>query len=166
MYYDIREFSERVTRGEDGVYRWHYPMNPRRNKYPLVIMGKVFFTIAALSAAGLLIVGSPNPGKMSDWAMPLMVIALYLGVFALVAGIMYLAGDDPMPFAMDEEKVTTFRAKTAGPHTFARVRRVRLLPEYDAIRLGLGVVLFIPPEDYDMVKSFILDRLPPTARVR
>ena len=166
MYYDIQQFPDRVVKDQDGVYRWHYPMNPRRNKYPLVIMGKVFFTIAALSAAGLLIVGSPNPGKMSDWAMPLMVIALYLGVFALVAGIMFLAGDDPMPFAMDEEKVITYRGKTAGPHTFAGVRRVRLLPQYDAIRLGLGVVLYIPPEDYETVRSFILDRLPSTAQVR
>lgn len=166
MYYDIQEFPPRVTKGEDGVYRWVYLMNPRRNRHPLSIMGKVFFSLSAVSAAGLLIVGSPNPLTMSDWAMPLMVTGLYLGVFLLVAGIQYLAGDDPLPFSMDEEKVTTFRGKSAGPYSFEHVRRVRLLPQYDAIRLGLGVTLYVPPEDYAAVEAFILAHLPPTADIR
>ena len=166
MYYDIREFSERVTRGEDGVYRWKYRMNPRRNKHSLIIMGEVFLIMAVLSTVALLIVGSPNPGKMSDWDMPLMVDALFLGMFLLIAGILFLVGDDPLPFSMDEEKIITFRSKTAGPHTFARMRKVKLLPQYDAIRLGLGVVLYIPPEDYEDVKSFLLAHLPPDADVR
>ena len=166
MYYDPKMFPLRVTKGEDGVYRWAYPMNPRTNKHPLSIMGKVFFSLAALSAAGLLIVGSPNPGKMSDWAMPLMVAGLMLGVFLLIAGLMYLGGDDMLPFAMDEEKIITYRSKTAGPHTFAHMRRVRFLPQYDGIRLALGVTLYVPHEDYEAVKTFILDRLPEGAKVR
>ena len=166
MYYDIHEFPDRVTRGEDGVYRWKYRMNPRRNKHSLIIMGEVFLIMAVLSTVALLIVGSPNPGKMSDWDMPLMVDALFLGMFLLIAGILFLVGDDPLPFAMDEEKIVTYRSKTAGPHTFARMRKVKLLPQYDAIRLGLGVVLYVPGEDYEAVKAFILDRLPPDADVR
>lgn len=166
MYYDIREHPDRVVRGEDGVYRWAYRMNPRRNKHPLSIVGKVFFSMAAISAAGLLVVGSPNPGKMSDWAMPLMVIGLFLGVFLLVTGLLYLQGDDLLPYAMDEESITTFRAKGAGPHSFRRMRRVRLLPRYDAIRLGFGMTIYVPAEDYDMVKDFILEHLPEGADVR
>ena len=166
MYYDIHEFPDRVTRGEDGVYRWKYRMNPRRNKHSLIIMGEVFLIMAVLSTVALLIVGSPNPGKMSDWDMPLMVDALFLGTFLLIAGILFLVGDDPLPFSMDEEKIITYRSKTSGPHTFARMRKVKLLPQYDAIRLGLGVVLYIPPEDYEDVKAFILGHLPPDADVR
>ena len=166
MYYNIHEFPDRVTRGEDGVYRWKYRMNPRRNKHSLIIMGEVFLIMAVLSTVALLIVGSPNPGKMSNWDMPLMVDALFLGMFLLIAGILFLVGDDPLPFSMDEEKIITYRSKTAGPHTFARMRKVKLLPQYDAIRLGLGVVLYIPPEDYEDVKSFLLAHLPPDADVR
>ncbi len=165
MHYDKSKFSERVTQGEDGVYRWVYKMNPRRNKHALIIMGEVFLIMAALSTVGLLIVGPPSR-DMSPWDMPLMVDALFLGMFLLIAGILFLVGDDPLPFSMDEEKVITYRAKTAGPHTFARMRRVKLLPQYDAIRLGLGVVLYVPNQDYETVKAFILDRLPPTAQVR
>ena len=29
MFYDVHEFPDRVTQGEDGVYRWKYRMNPR-----------------------------------------------------------------------------------------------------------------------------------------
>ena len=166
MYYDIKEFSERVTRGEDGVYRWKYRMNPRRNKHSLIIMGEVFLIMAVLSTVALLIVGSPNPGKMSDWDMPLMVDALFLGMFLLIAGILFLVGDDPLPFSMDEEKIITYRSKTAGPHTFERMRKVKLLPQYDAIRLGLGVVVYVPNEDYEEVKAFILAHLPPDAHIR
>ena len=166
MYCNIKQFPERVTRGEDGVYRWEYLMNPRRNKHALIIMGEVFLIMGALSTVGLLIAGSPDPGRMSVWDMPLMVLARFLGMFLLIAGILYLVGDDPLPFSMDKEKIITYRSKTAGPHTFARIRRVKLLPQYDAIRLGLGVVLYVPPEDYEDVKSFILAHLPPTADVR
>lgn len=166
MYYNIHEFPDRVTKCEDGVYRWKYRMNPRRNKHSLIIMGEVFLIMAILSTVALLIVGSPNPGKMSDWDFPLMVDALFLGMFLLIAGILFLVGDDPLPFSMDEEKIITYRSKTAGPHTFARMRKVKLLPQYDAIRLGLGVVLYIPPEDYEEVKAFLLAHLPPDADVR
>ena len=166
MYYDSKQFTARVVQGDDGVYRWVYKMNPRRNKHPLSLIGKVFFSMAALSAAILLIVGSPDPLTMSDWAMPLMILGLFLGIFLLVTLILYLQGDDPIPFAMDEKSVTTFRAKGAGPHLFCRMRRVRLLPQYDAIRLGFGTTIYVPQEDYDLVKSFLLEHLPPDADVR
>ena len=166
MYYDIHEFPDRVTKCEDGVYRWKYRMNPRRNKHSLIIMGEVFLIMAILSTVALLIVGSPNPGKMSDWDFPLMVDALFLGMFLLIAGILFLVGDDPLPFSMDEEKVITYRAKTAGPHTFARMRRVRFLPQHDAIRLGFGATIYVPSQDYAAVKAFILAHLPPAADVR
>ncbi len=100
---------------------------------------------------------------MSDWAMPLMVLALFLGLFLLITGLLYLAGDDPLPYAMDEEQVTTFRSKVAGPHFFDRVRRVRFLPQYDAIRLGFGTTLYVPREDYAAVKAFIIEHLPESA---
>ena len=166
MYCDLSQFSDRVVRGDDGVYRWRYRMNPRRNKHPLSVVGKVFFSMGCLSAAVLLVIGSPNPGKMSDWAMPLMVLGLFLGVFLLTTGLLYLQGDDILTYAMNEEGVTTFRAKAAGPHTFRHMRRVRLLPRYDAILLGFGVTLYVPQEDYEMVKNHILERLPEQARVR
>lgn len=165
LFYDSKQFPDRVTRGEDGVYRWKYRMNPRRNKHALILMGEVFLIMAALSTVGLLIVG-PSRRDMSVWSLPLMVDALFLGMFLLIAGILFLVGDDPLPFSMDEEKIITYRSKTAGPHTFARMRKVKLLPEYDAIRLGLGVVLYIPPEDYEAVKAFLLAHLPPDADVR
>ncbi len=166
MYCDLKQFPDRVTRSEDGVYRWCYRMNPRRNKHPLSVVGKVFFSMGCLSAAVLLVIGSPNPGKMSDWAMPLMVLGLFLGVFLLTTGLLYLQGDDVLNYAMDEEGVTTFRAKAAGPHTFRHMRRVRLLPQYDAMRLAFGVTLYVPQEDYETVKDFILQRLPEKASVR
>ncbi len=166
MYYDRKAFSDRVILGEDGVYRWSYPMNPRRNKHPISIVGKVFFSMGTISAAVLLVVGSPNPNAMSDWAMPLMVLGLFLGIFLLVTFLLYLQGDDPIPYAMDEEKITTFRGKNAGPHTFGRMRRVHLLPQYDAIHLGFGLTIYVPDEDYDAVKTFILEHLPESAHIR
>lgn len=118
MQYDIRMFPDRVTRCDDGVYRWTYRMNPRRNKHIPFIMAKVYGSMGFLAAAALLVVGSPNPQTMSDWAMPLMVLGVFLGLFLLTYGILYLMGDDPIPFAMDEKKVTTFRGKGAGPFFF------------------------------------------------
>lgn len=166
MQYDIRMFPDRVTRCDDGVYRWTYRMNPRRNKHIPFIMAKVYGSIGFLAAAALLVVGSPNPQTMSDWAMPLMVLGVFLGLFLLTYGILYLMGDDPIPFAMDEKKVTTFRGKGAGPFSFDRVRRVRFLLQHDAIRLAFGTVIYVPKEDYDAVRTFLLERLPPNVDIR
>ena len=166
MYYDSKQFTARVVQGDDGIYRWVYRMNPRRNKHPLSVVGKVFLAMGIVSAVGLRIVGAPNPLTMSDWDMPLMVLGLFLGIFLLVTVLLYLQGDDPLPFAMDEESITTFRAKGAGPHAFRRMRRVRLMPRYDAIRLGFGLTIYVPPEDYDTVKAFILTHLPPQTDIR
>ena len=166
MYYDSKQFTARVVQGDDGVYRWVYRMNPRRNKHPLSVVGKVFLAIGGVGAIGMFIAGPPNPLNMSVWDMPLMVLGLFLGVFLLVTVLLYLQGDDPLPFAMDEESITTYRAKVAGPHTFRSMRRVRLMPQYDAIRLGFGLTIYVPPEDYDLVKTFLLEHLPPEADVR
>ena len=166
MHCDIQQFPERVSRGNDGIYRWVYRMNPRRNRHPLSVIGKVFFSMGALSAAALLAIGSPNPDAASGWAMPLMVLGMFLGVFLLITGLLYLQGDDPLTYAMDEESVTTFRAKAAGPHTFRRMRRIKFMPRYDAIRLGFGLTVYVPREDYKMVKDYILERLPENAVIR
>ena len=166
MYYDSKHFTARVVQGDDGVYRWVYLMNPRRNKHVLIIIGRVFLAIGGLSAVGMFIVGPPNPLTMSVWDMPLMVFSVFLGIFLLVTLLLYLQGDDRLAYAMDEESITTFRAKAAGPHTFRRMRRVRFIPQYDAIRLGFGLTVYVPAEDYDRVKAFILEHLPPDADVR
>ena len=163
--YTIQEYPPRVTRGEDGVYRWSYPMNPRRNKHPLSVVGRVFFAMGALGAMGMFIAGPPTH-TMSVWDMPLMVLGVFGGVFLLVTLLLYLQGDDRLAYAMDREGITTFRAKVAGPHLFSCVRRVRLMPQHDAIRLGFGVTIYVPSEDYEAVKAFILEHLPPSAHVR
>ena len=165
MYYDSKSFTARVLQGDDGVYRWVYKMNPRRNKHPLSIVGKVFLIMGGLGAIGMFIAGPPTH-TMSVWDMPLMILALFLGIFLLVTLLLYLQGDDPLAYAMDEESITTFRAKVAGPHTFRHMRRVRFMPQYDAIRLGFGLTIYVPAEDYDMVKAFILERLPSKADIR
>ncbi len=159
------EFPTRVTQGEDGCYRWQYLMNPRRNKHSLSIIGRVFLAMGVLSAVGLLIVGPPTH-TMSVWAMPLMVLGLFLGLFLLITGGLYLQGDDPLPYAMDEEKVTTFTGKNKGPHFFSRMRRVRFLREHDAIRLGFGLTIYVPSEDYETVEAFLRAHLPKDADVR
>jgi|GEM_PF-6494304 len=166
MNYDAKLFSDRVTKGEDGVYRWIYRMNPRRNKHPVSVIGKALLAMAIPSALALFIVGSPMPRVMPDWEMPLMAIGLFLGMFLLITGLLYLQGDDPLAFAMDGEKVMTYRAKAAGPHVLGRVRRVRFMPQHDAIRLAFGVTLYVPKEDYGFVRAFLLEHLPRDVQVR
>ncbi len=163
--YDSKDFPPRITRGEDGVYRWMYLMNPRRNKHLLIVIGQTILVMAVISVTGLFIAGAPSLG-MSDWTMPMMILGMFLGMFLLIAAILYLMGDDPIPFAMDEEKVVTFRGKATGPHLFRRMRRVRFMPQHDAIRLAFGVTLYVPREDYGFVQAFILEHLPPDVRVR
>ena len=57
MYYDSKQYTARVVQGDDGVYRWVYRMNPRRNKHPLSVVGKVFLAMGIVSAVVLRIVG-------------------------------------------------------------------------------------------------------------
>lgn len=166
MVYDTGNFPLRVVQDSDGVYRWKYLMNPRRNKHAISVVGKVFLAMGGISAVVLRVIGSPNPTTTSDWTMPLMVLGMFLGIFLLVTGLLYLQGDDPLPYAMDEEQVTTFVGKNKGPHSFSRMRKVRFMPQHDAIRLGFGLTIYVPAEDFDTVKAFLLEHLPPDVNVR
>ena len=166
MEFNKNGFPTRVMQDSDGTWRWKYLMNPRRNKHPVSVVGKVFLIMGGISAVALRIIGSPNPTTMSDWDMPLMVLGVFGGIFLLVTGLLYLQGDDPLPYSMDEEQVTTYVGKNKGPHFFDRVRRVRLMPQHDAIRLGFGLTIYIPAEDYEAVKDFILAHLPEGVDVR
>ena len=57
MSEEFRNYTARVTRGEDGVYRWYYDMDMHGNKSMLYMLEKInLFTFLGVSIGGALLI--------------------------------------------------------------------------------------------------------------
>ena len=83
------EFTDRVKLCEDGVYRWYYDLDMRRNPYMLKVTLKVLGIIAAVMMAMTLLMPSPgmSRGKIAGITLGCIAAAalLALGVYALMS---------------------------------------------------------------------------------
>ncbi len=125
-------FTDRVVRGEDGMYRWYYDMDMRKNHYFRNVLYKVMGTICAVILITLVILFSGS-GSLNGSAFGLM-IGLPVGMFLLTvigyhlaAGLMH--GNYRVFFEMDEESIRLVRKEKTqrmmnalGPVTFAAGR--------------------------------------------
>ena len=189
-----QDFPPRVTLGEDGVYRWAYDMDMYGNRYLLSVLLKVFAAIGAAGYAFLLFLlgrdGRLNGRTALLALLPFLGFGALLTIgYYLAALIMH--GHYRLQFAMNEESILLVRkestqrlmdaagalsALAGGPGAgvdasgftqFSRVRGVREHPRYDALNLRCltgANQIWIPPEDYDFVRDYILQRVPDRAR--
>ena len=77
-------FTDRVTKGEDGVYRWFYMVDLKKDHHIRNTMLKVLAAILVLLLVMVVLI--PDSATMSRWAIS----GIVLGVFAVVALIVML----------------------------------------------------------------------------
>ena len=156
-------YTDRVLRGEDGVYRWRgkVSMESQKRTIRLVlgIMGGfcLFFLLMAL---------------WMDGSMLLPTLLACLGVMA-VTGLccLLLRPRDTavQPYELTEEHIRyvgTGRSNAYMP--YKNIRRVRIRPaacRIDVKGAVVGFPVFVPPEDFVFVRDYIRLRLPSDARV-
>ena len=163
---DTHEYTTRVTRCDDGVYRWRYSVDMSTKGAVYAGMTKVCAVIALVIIAGT--------------ALFLPEIAVFmalagLGIVALPAilwAVAYrgAAARQDMRFGLDEEWIYTPGLYRSERTAFSAIRGVSLRPEQNLIELRTAsmtlIQIFAPEEDFDFVREFIISHVSPLANVK
>lgn len=144
----MNEFTDRVTLGEDGVYRWAYDMDMWHNRYLLKLVMKVlslvlgipllFLAAMALkSAVPLLRSGLPGEQLTLSIRGDLLALEIMAAIFAgclLLTLLIYAicafvkGGTYRLRFAMDEEGVDLVRS-AASQNTLDALSAIAFIAE-------------------------------------
>ena len=112
---DESMYPERVTLGEDQVYRWSYDMDMYRNHYLRNVLLKVFGAICLVSWAFLLFLFAKD-GRLS-LSIVFITLLIFGGFMLLVLAGYYLAavimrGQYHLRFEMNDESVLLVRKES------------------------------------------------------
>ena len=145
-------FTERVTLGQDGAYRWKCRIDRSYEKrdYKRAIL--ILLIIAALCLSGSAII---NPQFM------LVVIPVIVG-FLVVAALLFflmnrISGKTWQQYVMNGQSVQIINASVSVFRKFRDITEVVCFPEYLELHEKGGTAkICVPPEDYAFVKDYIL----------
>ena len=159
------EYTPRVTKGPDGVWRWIYVISRKQHRHAL----RITMTVVGAVAVFLIVMAAVTDRDMM-W-----VTALSGAAATAVAGLVCLLFDRlakdgvRQPFELSEDWVRWVgTGRTDFRYSWGSIRRVRILPSEDIIEVRqlLGVMqVYVPREDFSLVRDLILSRIPGTADV-
>ena len=182
------DYPERVTLGADGAYRWRYDRDRQGGHVPARVYwqnSKVIILICVI----LVVLFSAPLAAMGYWSEMreyglnpyAMFAACLLGFCGLVLlptnlfcffhyrrkSFRYTMTEEGLWFSTTPRTLRTGK-KDADPDLLfrQRLRVISFYPENHLILLGrMGEPLFVPPEDYKMVRGFILKYINPTTKI-
>lgn len=174
----VNQFKERVAKDSDGFYRWIYDRkerNPDMKWYLRVLFMKFFKRIVLLFGVmwvlsmiySTLIIGIPMSAVYAV-RMVVSFLVLILLITAFVIGIPYLISiKDYYSYELGNNGfgVTCIKSSLFPLTPIRNYKEIACYPEKDMIILGDNLV-FVPSEDYQMVKEYILAQASPKAKVR
>lgn len=155
-----KEFPRRVTRSEDGVYRWKGIEDMEQSLGTILLSMKICAGI--LAVMGILLV-------FLDGIHGLIYLLPVAAVMFGICGLLWLLikkgpGEITQDYEMTEEYIRFVgSAKTTYTYEFKKIRSVRLLRERHAIELKKNVGtarVFTDPEDLFMVRDHIIQHSP------
>ena len=152
-----------MTADEHGVYRWRGIVD-RDYEHKAF---KIAFGVCGGICALLIIMG-----LMLDTELFGFMLLISLAVMGVVGGVCWLynkvAGTRPQGYRMSEKSIDFKQRRYYAPFSFRSIRKAVVCPSRNMIELyqavGSGAV-FVPPEEFEFVRDFILQRLPDTAEV-
>ena len=160
----LREYPLRLTRGEDGVYRWKGKFSKQQRKKAIRI------TLGTCGGICLLILAlTLSAGAKGEVLAATLISILAVMVIAGVICALYarMSKDRYQPYEMGEDYLRFVGyGKADSWITFQNIRRVKIVPEQDLISVRTALVwapFFVPHEDFAFVRNYVLLRLPPTA---
>ncbi len=164
METDFSRYPLRVTKGEDGVYRWSAPMNKVRIRKILAVMLRFLcpFTLFFTAFVFFTQQNAPHNGKTA-----LLLLAVFVMIDGFALGMWWLfpmkRGKAFLQFEMDESHVREIVETEFGNAQikYVRIRRIVADPETGMILVKgtlSSVQLFLPPEDFELVLRFIQEK--------
>ena len=152
-----------MKRDEHGAYCWTGVVD---RAYEHKVFGIVFGVVGGVCALFIIM------SLMLGGDMIGIVLLSCAGGMAVAGGVCWLfdrhAGKRKQRYIMTEDAVFFCQRRRNVPFTFSSIKRAIVCPSRNMIDLYQAVgssAVFVPPEDYEFVRDFILQRLPASAIV-
>ena len=155
-----KEFPRRVTRFEDGVYRWKGIEDMEQSLSTLM---------AAIKGCGGILAFMVIFVIFLDGIHGLLYLLPVAAAMFVTFGLLWLLikkgpGDITLDYDMTDEYIRVLGSgKSNYTHEFKKLRSIRVLRERHAIELkkGIGTIrIFTDPEDLFMVRDHIIQHSP------
>ena len=160
-------YPPRVTRVDDGVYRWRAKFSDGQKRKVVKI------TMGVCGGCCLLLLGMSFflDGFGFMFRVTLLSCLGAMAIAGLISWLYYRSGGPvSQPYELTEEYVRYIgTSKTDTYFYFRLIRRVRICAEQDLLDLSTLLTtapVFVPHEDFRFVEDYILNHLPESAEVR
>ncbi len=152
-----------ILKDDHGVYRWNGVIDKR---YEHKTFGIVFGVCGGICIMFVIM------GIMLGGGLLGIMLLTAIGVMAVCGAVCWLfnlnAGKRKQGYLMTEVGVSLKQRRSYSPLTFRSIRKAVIYPSRDMIELyqiAGSAPVFVPHDDFDFVKDYILRRLPETAEI-
>ena len=157
---------DRITKRPNGNYQWDCPIDKdyHRESGRKGLLGVLILCVAVFSI--FLFVSHGNESRDDLW-IPLLVIGVILAVTLLLLSLWNSAGDPHERYEMCDDYVRSGYGKSSIYSVFKKTGEVVITEKYiEMIGKYPNNRIYVPPEDMDFVREYILDRIPDNAVIR
>lgn len=163
---DVDDYPYRVTQVTDGRWRWMSPVDKDYSDQRLVLGTKILL----LMPVGIFGFGVVLCWHYQSWEAMLYIggFAAFLTVLILVihVGITYLLSNPAERYQMFDTYIQRGSGQTSEFFTFKKADAVVFTRKYIELRNGItSFRTYIPEEDLEFVKRFIMQRVPEDAEM-
>ena len=151
---------DRVTRQEDGSWLWVCPVDKEYYRGRLILGIK----ICLLIPLPLLALGAALSYYYDNWSAMLYIflvaVFVWLLIFVIYLLLLHFMGDPALRYIMFEDHIQIGEGNSAECFKIKSAKAVVFTRKYIELRRGVSVMrVYVPEEDMDFVKDFILSRL-------
>lgn len=155
------EYPDRITRCDDGQYRWAYRLNREQSRFYYRQMLKICSIVAGAITLVTVIMFLPMLSRSPElwWFMALPLVGT-VGLPALL-GHFLMNGGERYRFEMDEEYIRHKNASKGGDAyiRFSKIQEMTVDGEMLIIKAGVTTYrVYAPEADIPFLKQYIEDR--------
>ena len=162
----MSEDLAKITKNSNGFYTWSCSMDPEYYRKGMGAGIKACIGIAVF----ILVFGAFLAVQYRDWTN-FLIVAGCDAVFLLITFVVFklaLSAEDPQEsYEMSDIYVKSGYGKSSVYFDFDKAKAAIFAPKYIELQNGIKKLrVFVPEEDYDFVKRYIMNRLTGECEIR
>ena len=162
----MSEDLTKITKNSNGFYTWSCSMDVGYYRKGMWMGIKACLGIAAF----ILVFGAIMAIQFHDWTN-LLIVAGCDAVFLLITFVVFklaLSAEDPHEsYEMSDIYVKSGYGRSSVYFDFDKAKAAVFTPKYIELQNGIKKIrVFVPEEDYDFVKRYIMNRLTGECEIR
>ncbi|MBQ3424844.1 MAG: hypothetical protein IJH38_06590 [Clostridia bacterium] len=163
----MAEIPTRVTLRDDGVYIWSVPLDMKLEREGYRMGGKIWTVAALLLIPVGLFFSLRNRSVLPFIILTGFAAVILLITFGVVRGLENWPGERRRTYRMMDELISTGFGRRTGLFEFRKAQVMIVGPDYIDLRgRFIDFRACVPPEDLELVRSYIQERVPKACEIR